>query len=73
MYLVVLRLYYPQNNEENIDRRDIKDFIASMKVFQGIQCTDFSITASSFKKADGKYADTNALAALVGHLNLSCI
>lgn len=44
-----------------------------MKVFQGIQCTDFSITASSFKKADGKYADTNALAALVGHLNLSCI
>lgn len=33
----MLRLYYrPQNIKENIGRKDLKYFIASMKVFLGI-------------------------------------
>lgn len=65
---------HPQNNELNIGKRHLKDFIASMRGFLGIWTTDCSIRASSFKKkkkADWKYAGTNAFAALVSNLNLS--
>ena len=60
--------------------KGLKDFIASMKVFLGIWSTDFSIMTSSFfkkkkkeRKTDWKYAGTNALAARVSNLSLSCI
>lgn len=45
----------PQNNEESIVRKGLKDFIANMKVFLGIWSTDFSImTGSFFKKQKEK-------------------
>lgn len=36
---------HPQNNELNIGKRHLKDFIASLSGFLGIRTMDFSIKA----------------------------
>lgn len=52
----MLKLYYhPPQNEENIGKKDLEDFIASIKASLGIWSTDFFIMTSSFKKKHTNY------------------